>query len=110
MTQTEKNIEVVKKFLNENNIDYREQVHGRGVVMDICIPKMMIAVKYGDDQEFFNAVKKYYAPFFIRESESEAKTLEKITNCCIMQLKEMQYMAMHGGKKKFKNRKNIKKK
>lgn len=99
MTQTEKNIEVIKKFLKENNIEYRENVKGCGVMMDMCIPKMMIAVKFGDDDEFFHATKKYYAPFFVRETETEAKTLEKITNCCIMQMRQMQYMAMNNGKK-----------
>lgn len=102
MTQTEKNIKALKKFLEENSIEYKEQVHGRGIIMDICIPKMMIAVRYGEaDQDFFHAVKKYYAPFFVRESESEAKTLEKITNCCIMQMKQMQYMSMHKGKRRW---------
>lgn len=99
MTQTEKNIEVLKKFFTENQIPYREGVKGRGIVMDICVPSMMIAVKYGDDQDFYNAVKKYYAPFFVRETESEGKTLEKIQNCCIMQMKKMQ-RAYNGQRKK----------
>ena len=110
MTQTEKNIECLKKFLDENNIEYRENVKGCGVMMDICITKMMIAVKYGDDNDFFQATKRYYAPFFVRETETEAKTLEKITNCCIMQMKQMQYMATHNGKKKwFHGKKKAKK-
>lgn len=101
MTQTERNIKSLKKFLDDNGIEYRENAPFRGITMDICIPKLMIAVKYGDDQDFFNMTKKYYAPFFVRETESESKTIEKITNCCIMQMKNMQYMVEHKGKKKW---------
>jgi hypothetical protein len=108
MTQTEKNIKVLKGFLEENGIQYKENMAYRGVVMDVCVPKMMIAVHYGDDQDFFQTTKKYYAPFCIREEESEAKTLEKIQNCCIMQMKRMQYMAEHNGKRKWVQKKSKK--
>lgn len=100
MKQQEKNIEVIKHFLTENNLRYKENLAYRGHVMDICIPQVMIAIHVGDDQEFFNAVKKYYAPFFVREEESEVKTLEKITNCCIMQMKRM-----HGQMERSKTKK-----
>lgn len=90
MTQTEKNIETLKQFLKENGIEYKKKVLYRGIIMDICIPKFMIAICFGDNQVFFETTKKYYAPFFIRETESEEKTLEKIQNCCIMQMKKMQ--------------------
>lgn len=90
MTQTEKNIAALKKWLNDNKLGYGEAVTRNGVKIDIYIPKVMVAIHFGDDDEFFQATKKSYAPFFIRESESEAKTIEKITNCCIMQLQNLQ--------------------
>lgn len=91
MTQTEKNINALKEFLDSNGIKYRSNVKYRDVIMDVCIPQMMIAVHIGDDQKFFNITKKHYAPFFIRETEDEEKTLEKIQNCCIMQMRRQHY-------------------
>ena len=74
---------------NDDGMKYMEKMSYRGMVMDICVPQVMIVIHIGDSQEFFDATKKYYAPFFIRETESEKKTLEKIQNCCIMQMRKM---------------------
>ena len=102
MTQTKKNIAVLKKWLKENGVDYVENTKVRGVDMDIYIPKYWIAIHIGDDDAFFKATRGRFAPFFIRETESEAKTVEKITNCCIMQMQQFQrqFNSKKYGKKK----------
>ena len=89
MTQTEKNVKVLKQWLKENGLSYEEKSIIKGMEVDIFIPKVKIAVCIGDNQVFFETLKKDYAPFFIRESESEEKTTEKITNCCIQQMRKI---------------------
>lgn len=89
MTQTEKNVKVLKKWLKENGLSYEVGIIVNGMEVDVYIPKVKIAVCIGDSQVFFDTMKKDYAPFFIRESESEEKTTEKITNCCIWQMRKI---------------------
>jgi len=86
MTQTEKNIEVLISFFKENEIDFKENIKVGKVRMDIYVPEMRIAIHYGDSQKFFEKTRNYYAPFFVRETESCEKTLEKIQNCVITQM------------------------
>lgn len=102
MTQTELNIAVLTGFLKENGIAFEMNRKVGKVVADILIPSLRIAVRYGDDQDFFNAVKHTNAPFFIRETENGEKTLEKIQNCCIMQMQKLQELYLKG-KNKTKN-------
>lgn len=91
----EKKLEVLKDWLRENNLPFIENHESNyGVMMDVKIPSLMIAifVSNGDEEweyERFAAttdrkhwLHQTYAPFFIRPTDTKAFTLEKIQNCC----------------------------
>ena len=95
-------LEAVKKWLQENNIEYVEKHESKfGVTIDLKIPSLMIAVFVSNDDKeweeyiynkesdkirtsrFAFKLHWIYKPFFIRESETKAFVLEKIQDCCI---------------------------
>ena len=58
MSNQEK-IEALKSWLTENKVKYQEDVvhAGKGIHIDLYLPKYLIAVHVGDDSEFFQEVK-----------------------------------------------------
>lgn len=84
MTNREK-LEVLKAFLNENSIPFKENVMWKGQKFDLYIGKYHICVRLSDenDQKFYERVKRIYHPLFIRESETSDFVLEKMQNLII---------------------------
>ena len=89
----EKKLEAVKKWLKENGIEFEENHKTKtGLLIDLWVPKLFIAVHVGDDPEsmFYKMTYRWAKPFFIRESETVEFVLEKIGNCCYDQMLLMQ--------------------
>ena len=80
----EQKLEAVKDWLRENNIKFEENHEtNNGLMFDVWVPSLMIAVHLGDDDDkFYRKTYRWCKPFFIRESETKAFVLEKIQNCC----------------------------
>lgn len=108
----EQKLEAVKSWLRENNIGFIENHYSRyGVVIDLKIPSLMIAIFLSDGDKIEES-KKYFArgrnsrlcfkykPFFIRKSETKAFVLEKIRNCCFDRMVWMQRQFEKEQKKK----------
>ena len=77
-------LEALKNWLSEHGYDYVENYKSEklDVVMDLRVINPRIAVKVAEkDDDFYKKVKRVYSPFFVRETESLAFTLEKIANC-----------------------------
>ena len=81
----EKKLEAIKDFLTENNIPYEENYFSKrcNSVIPLAVEKHRIAVRIGDDQDFYLATKGIYYPIFIRDTDSKAKVIEKIQNTII---------------------------
>lgn len=93
--EQKKRLSVIKRFLAKNKIDFSENVNllscKKKTIADIYIKKLRIVVHAsdGNDQEFYEKVKKWYKPFFIRESESDEFLVEKMQNCIIERMKQL---------------------
>lgn len=103
MTNREK-LEVLKAFLNENNIPFKENVIRKGQRFDLSIGKYLICVRLSDenDQKFYEVIKKVYHPLFIREKETAEFVVEKMQNLIIDMMKKQQKRSL----KKKKDEKN----
>lgn len=88
MTNKEK-LEVVKGFLKENNIPFKEKVMRKGQMFDLLIGQYLICVRLSDenDQRFYEKIKHLYHPLFIREKETAEFVLEKMQNLIIDRMK-----------------------
>ena len=102
----EKKLEALKDWLKENNIKYVEKHKSQfGVIIDLKIPSLMIAVFLSDteplsewERSIFHAKNKkgnfelhcLYKPFFVRECETLGFVIEKIQNCCFDRMVWMQ--------------------
>lgn len=75
-------IQVLKTWLYENNVKYQEDVihTDKGIHIDLYLPKYLIAVHVGDDSEFFQEVKNYLHPVFVRDQDSVEFLIEKVQN------------------------------
>ena len=91
--------EAAKEYLTKKGIEYWTDVHvGKtGIVLPLYVPKYRIAVRVGDDTQWYNCVKRTTHPVFIREADSKEFVVEKIQNT-IHRIKEEW--------KKSKNRRN----
>ena len=95
MTKKEK-LEMLKAFLSENKIYFSKNFslkNAQGIVADLYIRRYgRIAVHVSDDKdpEFYNATKRKYLPFFIREEETPEFIIEKMQNTIIRAMKKMQ--------------------
>ena len=105
MTNEEK-LEALKAFLSENNVRFIENYKSKyGVVMDLKLPDLMIAVflSYGEkrcefEETIYNTgegngkykLRYVYKPFFIRESESVEFIIKKMQNCIVERMVLMQ--------------------
>ena len=85
MEQLDINFQAVKKWLDDNEVSYKENVQDKkfDVHIDIWIAKYRIAIRKSqpDDQEFYKIICKKYKPFFVRPDDTEEFSLEKIQNC-----------------------------
>lgn len=92
----EQKLEAVKKFLTENNIRFAMDAPIKKYTVALWIKKYRILVHLSDahDQDFYNAVKRSFKPFFIREEESKEFVLEKMQNCIIDIMKQQQKHSM----------------
>ena len=81
MSNQEK-IEALKSWLTENKVKYQEDVvhAGKGIHIDLYLPKYLIAVHVGDDSDFFQKVKNFLHPVFVREQDSAGFLIEKVHN------------------------------
>lgn len=88
----EKKMEVVKEFLAENGIPYEESyVSGRcGVTIPIVLPSYRVAVRIGDDQDFYLKTRGVYYPIFIRNEDTKKKIREKLENTIIKSMTNYQ--------------------
>ena len=88
MTNKEK-LEVLKGFLKENNIPFKEKVMQRGQKFDLYISKFGICVRLSDenDQRFYEKIKYIVHPLFIRENETPEFVVEKMQNLIIYRMK-----------------------
>lgn len=91
MTNKEK-LEVLKGFLKENDIPFKENVIRKGQRCDLFISKYHICVRLSDenDQRFYEVVKFYFHPLFIRKHESAEFVVEKMQNLIIDMMKKQQ--------------------
>lgn len=91
MTNKEK-LEVLKAFLNENGIPFKENVMRKGQMFDLLIGQYLICVRLSDenDQRFYEVVKYFYHPLFIRENETPEFVIEKMQNLIIDIMKKQQ--------------------
>lgn len=90
----EEKLSAVKDWLRENNIEFVENYKSSfGVMIDVKIPSLMIAVFMSNGNSevetsiYYSNSKRarlywMYRPFFIRSSETKEFVLEKIQNCC----------------------------
>ena len=93
MTNQEK-LEKLKEWLRDNNIPFVENYtsKSRGVTFDLRVKKPLIGVCISSerDQEIFQKVKRVYAPFFVRESETAEFVIEKMQNCIVNKMMQAQ--------------------
>lgn len=77
--------DVLLTVLHERGLSFEESYHCplSNVVIDLFVPKLGIAIFDGDSQEKYVAVRRLYAPIFVRESETEEKTKEKLVNTIV---------------------------
>lgn len=93
--KNETKLEKVKKFLDENNIEYWERKKHKVGRPDIGIKDYGIHIKcQGEDDEAFYEKYKYRFPVFVRDTDAPKFVIEKIQNTIIkvMQQRQARYM------------------
>ena len=103
MKTKEEKLKALKEFLKENNIAFEENYHSNsfGITTALMIRNLRIAVFFSQglerDTELIRKKNQYgaslswvYNPFFIRDSETEEFTLEKMQNCVFDKMVKMQ--------------------
>ena len=82
MNRKEK-MEVLVAFLTGNNIEHWEdvKVESLGIEIPLYIPRFNISVKTEEhNDEWYQTVKRYTRPVFIRDDESADFIIEKVRN------------------------------
>ena len=105
MSNKEK-LEVLKAFLKENSIPFKENVIRKGQHLDLFIGKYLICVRLSDenDQKFYEVIKHVYHPLFIRERETAEFVVEKMQNLIIEIMKKQQRRSLKKKDEKSANR------
>ena len=102
MTNEEK-LEKLKEWLKDNNVPFDENHKSRstGFTFALMVKKPLIAVCISSerDNEIFRRIKRTYAPFFIRESESPEFIIEKMQNCIVDRMLKQQKALENEAKK-----------
>lgn len=98
-------LKALRKFLKENNLTISKNHHSNmfNVDMAIKVRKLRIAVFLSDGNKDFedsmvfapnrydgSPLRNFYAPFFVRESESTDFVLQKMQNCLISRMLMLQ--------------------
>ena len=75
-------LEAVKQKLHELRIDYMENVdvNDSDIFIPLYIPKGRVAVRLGDDDDWFHQLRKVVHPVFIRATDSVDFVIEKVLN------------------------------
>lgn len=93
MTNEEK-LEKLKEWLKDNDIPFVENYKSKstGFTFDLKVKKPLVAVCISSerDNEIFQRIKRVYAPFFIRESETAEFVIEKMQNCIVEKMMQAQ--------------------
>lgn len=85
MNREEEKMQAAKVFLKENGIAYKENHFSKrcGIYIPLAVPAHRLAIRIGDDEEFFLKTRGKYYPIFIRESDDKEKVIEKVSNTII---------------------------
>ena len=93
--KNETKLERVKKFLDENNIEYKARNKHKWGKSDLYLPKFGVNIKIegDDDVEFY---KRYYRffPVFVRSTETPKFVIEKVQNTIIKSMQRQQARLM----------------
>lgn len=85
MEQINENYQAIKKYLDDEKIEYKENKYDKkfDITIDIWIAKYRIAIRKSqeDDQVYYKKIWKKYKPFFVRPNDTVEFSLEKIRNC-----------------------------
>ena len=75
-------LEALKAYLSEKGIKFKEDARhtSKNILIELFIPKYLIGVHIGDSPEWFNQVKRYLHPVFIREADTADFVIEKVVN------------------------------
>ena len=75
-------LEAVKQKLQDLRIDYMENVDVKDsdIFIPLYIPKGRVAVRLGDDDDWFHQLRKVVHPVFIRATDSVDFVIEKVLN------------------------------
>lgn len=81
--------DAIKAFCQRKGIEYWEDVHvgNTGIIIPLYLPKYRIAVRIGDDSQWYDTVKRCVHPIFIRETDTVTFVLEKVKNTISSYLK-----------------------
>ena len=92
--KNETKLEKVKKFLDENGIEYRVREKRWFGHSDLFIPKTRVAImierEKNENDLFFKLHKKTCYPVYIREGETPKFVLEKVQNTILLSLQHQQ--------------------
>lgn len=93
--KNETKLERVKKFLEENNIEYRTRRRHVWGKSDLRLPKFGITIKIEgeDDNDFYKTHYRFF-PVFVRSSETPKFVIEKIQNTIIKSMQRQQAQLM----------------
>ncbi len=93
--KNETKLEKVKKFLDENNIEYRARKNRKWGKSDLYLPAFGINIKLegDDDSDFYKTTRRFF-PVFVRSADTPKFVLEKVQNTIIrsMQVKQAKLM------------------
>lgn len=76
MITNEQKLEVIKDFLRENNIPFEENHVSKrcGVTIPLEVKKHRVAIRIGDNQDFYLVTMGKYYPIFVRDEDTKAKS------------------------------------
>lgn len=87
--EAKEKLEALKAFLTRKGIEHwtdsivqnwGEKKYPCPECIELFIPKYAIAVRIGEDQDWYKAVRPYVHPVFIRESENVDFIIKKVKN------------------------------
>ena len=104
--KNETKLEKVKKFLAENNIEYKTRDKHIWGKSDLYLPKFGIHIKIegDDDSDFYKRCFKFF-PVFVRSTETPKFVIEKVQNTIIKSMQRQQVKLMKDKNRIYDNRK-----
>ena len=78
----EQKLYLLRSWLTENQIEYWESVTigDSGFIIPLYIPYTRIAIRIGDNQEWYMKVRSFVAPVIVRDTDSIEFVIEKVQN------------------------------